>query len=98
MNDPLWEFARAQNATMNWCNSEARLVRRDVRWFEATPVTGQRCAMAIYTVQCLEPKEWADTAKTPFANGLEADRAHMLGDPTFVPSEPGCGEKVRHTK
>ena len=35
MRDPLWEFARAKRANMRWCKSEARLMRRDVRWVPA---------------------------------------------------------------
>lgn len=73
MNDPRWEFARAKNATMNWCQSEVRLQRRDVRWVPAREA-GRKCAIAIYTSRCLEPKSFEDPAEPGFADGLEHDR------------------------
>ncbi len=95
MQDPLWEFARAKIANMWWCKSEARLRRRDVRWVPANDGTDKQCAMAIYTSECLEPRDVDDHVEPQFATKLEQDLHILMTKPVPGPDGPDCGEKVR---
>lgn len=95
MQDPLWEFARAKTANMWWCQSEARLRRRDVRWVPANHGSGEQCAMVIYTSECPDPRDVADKTDPPYANRLEQDLETMMTQPVPGPSGPGCGQKDR---
>lgn len=95
MNDPLWEFARTKRATMRWCKSEARLRQRDVRWVPTNDGSGQKCAMVVYTSECLEPREVKDRVDSRFSNSLERDRQLLLTEPVRGPSGSACGQKDR---
>ena len=98
MKSARWEFARMRSATMNWCRPDGRFVRRDIRWFDSTISTGQRCAMVIYTVQCPKPKRFSEKFAPPFSNSLEQDRFILANKPEMRPSEPSCGEKDRRLR
>jgi hypothetical protein len=95
MKSPLWEFARVQRATMNWCQSESRFRRRDVRWVAAKGSNSQQCAMVIYTVECLDPRAIADKVDPRFNDHLEQSRSEMLNARVPVPPDPDCGQKDR---
>jgi len=95
MKDPLWEFARLQRATMNWCQSESRYRRRDVRWVKTTGGGHQKCAIVVYTVECLVPRNVPDRVDPRFADHLEQSRTEMLSGSIANPPEPGCGRKDR---
>jgi hypothetical protein len=93
MRDPVWEFARVQNAGMNWCRSESRFRRRDVRWVSVGRRDGKKCALAIYTVECLEPRNVTDHVDPKFSDHLDQTRSRMLTSPlTNLPGED-CGRK-----
>jgi hypothetical protein len=98
MKDPLWEYARVQNATMNWCQSESRYRRRDVRWLPSKADGDQQCAMVIYTVECLEPRNVPDTVDPEFNNHLEQTRSEMLSAQAPLELDSGCRPKERRVK
>lgn len=93
MSDPEWEFAGMKNANMRWCTSEARFRRRDVRWLPAEDVDGGKCAMVVYTSECLEPRRVKEAFDPRYANALEQDRQELLTMPVADPSGPNCGQK-----
>ena len=87
-SDRRWEAKRAPSPEWirNNCESGKASVSRDIRWFPATPISGQVCAAIIYTVRCSGEGAGAD------ADLAENHREMMLGELGAVP-EKACGEK-----
>lgn len=82
-----WEARRRELGGMvKRCESGKRIVRRDVRWFPATEVSGQRCAAVIYTIQC-------DAPTSAKEDNLARDRQSLLVGELAGEIEKGCGEK-----
>ncbi len=98
MNDPRWENLRQERAQWNFCGPDKpRLLRRDVRWYDATPVSKQRCAMVVYTMECPKPKGFKERTK----DDLATDREAILTNPVKEELEKDCGEKngyIRHAR
>lgn len=85
--DPAWEAKRLSKMDMvGICEGGHLVNRRDVRWFPATPESGQPCAAIIYTARCDMPTH----AKI---DSLELDRQEsLLGEMPTAP-EKDCGAK-----
>lgn len=62
------------------CTGTPRVRRRDVRWYPATPETGQACASVYYTVQCSPGGEAL----------LDAIRERQLTETPLHPPGKGC--------
>ncbi|MET0249081.1 MAG: hypothetical protein ABW164_05065 [Sphingobium sp.] len=95
VDDPRWERSRRKRAGLKYCQSPARIERRDVRWVPAGDGSAQKCAVLVYTLRCFKPRDMIDDVDPPFADGLERDRHFMLTGPAGEPSGPGCGSKIR---
>ncbi|MBX3560319.1 MAG: hypothetical protein KF780_00745 [Sphingomonas sp.] len=63
-----------------------RIVRRDIRWYAATPQSGRRCAALVYTVSC--GRENPLVRRT-----AEEMRRELLAVEPRRPIEPECGIK-----
>ncbi|MEO7689876.1 MAG: hypothetical protein ABIS51_11365 [Sphingomonas sp.] len=88
-NDPRLEANRLQSmGTVKSCDGGTAIVRREIRWFPATPISGQRCAAIVYTVKC--------NGRTDLAHDdlAEARSEAMFGE-LDAPLENACGEKDR---
>jgi hypothetical protein len=86
--DARWEAWRRRAAReMQVCPNGHRLLRRDVRWYPATPLSGRRCAAIVYTVQCRshDPR---------MAWTLAEDRRLSLRTEE-PPIQPDCGDKYQ---
>ena len=85
--DPRWEAARLEMMKQGrFCFSGERMLRRDIRWYEPTAASGQRCAALVYTMEC--------TVRNHIApDRLDADRIGFLRQDPEPPIEAGCGEK-----
>jgi hypothetical protein len=87
MRDPRWEeWRQSAGRQMRICNGGHRLLRRDVRWYPATPLSGRRCAAVVYTMRCAHPV--ANTG----ADRVEEYRRFSL-DIADPPPGPNCGDK-----
>lgn len=89
VEDRRWEAGRLEMLDQGrFCNGlgEGRIVRREVRWYEATPQSGRRCAALVYTLHCTHPRERPDDA-------LARARIQVLRQDAEEPIEADCGEK-----
>jgi hypothetical protein len=87
INDPTWEAKRLQSLeTLGYCEGGKRVIRRDVRWFAATPGSQRACAAVVYTVKC-------DIPTSVIRDGFEIDRRDALEGELPSPIERGCGGK-----
>lgn len=87
LQDPVWEQRRlTMMRQVRFCHAGERIGRRDVRWYESTTTSGQRCAAVVYTVQC------SGRQHAP-GDRLSADRIGLLRADPEGPIESGCGEK-----
>lgn len=85
--DPRWEARRLEMMKqVHACQGGERMVRRDVRWYQPTPLSGQSCAAIVYTIQCSVPNR-----RQP--DRLDADRIGLLRQDPEPPIEAHCGEK-----
>lgn len=91
MKSSEWEFARAKSSAAWMCSGHEQLIYRDVRWFEPTPSSGQRCARVIYTIKCtpheaFTSEEWRQVSEKDFAEV----RQKLLDDPPSDAIPKGC--------
>jgi hypothetical protein len=104
--DPRWEVRRRETMNRIRMCPTYRITRRDIRWYEPTPESGQRCAAIIYTAWCAGPGH-GNPART------EADRiaalrqdvdAHPIGrrcgdkDPAHIPDTPSATAAAWHAE
>jgi hypothetical protein len=66
--------------------SRRRIVRRDIRWYPATPLSGRRCAALVYTVSCGNENPTAGRT-------AEDDRRALLAAEPQRPIAHDCGNK-----
>ena len=89
LSDPRWEKKRLEMMKQAiFCKTGEKIVRRDVRWFPANPVSRKRCAAVIYMVEC-------DVPTLVPTDNLSEIRQSMLSDPFEFPIERNCGQKDR---
>jgi hypothetical protein len=87
VTDPAWEAKRLSKLKkVLICETGQHVARRDVRWFPATPESGQRCAAVIYTIVC-------DVPTHATIDSLEQDRRDEVFGELDSPPEKDCGEK-----
>ena len=86
--DPRWERGRREmrQATRQCDPARERVVRRDVRWYPATPESGARCAALVYTVECGTENRYVS------APAAEIRRRILATEPQRAIG-PGCGDK-----
>ena len=86
--DPRWERGRRDMRQMTrFCDpATERVVRRDVRWYPATPTSGRRCAALVYTVQC-------QRANPMVRRPAEDIRRELLATEPARAIERDCGSK-----
>jgi hypothetical protein len=86
IDDPRWERKRLQSMnTATICAGGTQVIRRDVRWFAATPTSGRACAAVVYTVKCDIPTHATnDTFDLDRREPLEGELGKIDKD---------CGEK-----
>jgi len=91
VEDRRWEAARLRMMDSGrFCNGfgEGRIVRREVRWYEPTPVSRRRCAALVYTLHCTHPRQRP-------GDDLARQRILLLREDAEPPIEADCGEKDR---
>lgn len=86
VRDPRWEVRRREKMNQIRMCPSYRIVRREIRWYEATPQSGERCAAIIYTGICASVLDGPDP-------DLDARRIAALRQDPDPPIEAGCGEK-----
>ena len=89
--DPSWEAARrhyVQKESSQKCQAGSPSIRRDIRWFPATAVSGEACAVIVYTAVC-------QPTNPEFERRLSLDIKNLLASDPYEPMERSCGEKSR---
>ncbi|RYE70522.1 MAG: hypothetical protein EOP17_00255 [Rhizobiaceae bacterium] len=85
IDDPAWEARRLKKmGQVEICKTGQSVMRRDVRWFPATRITGQECAAVIYTITC-------DIPTHATVDTLEEDRQEALHGELYEAPKKGCG-------
>lgn len=86
VKDARWESQRLEAMRgVRFCKGGSSVIRRDVRWVPATPVSGQTCGVVIYTVKC-------DTPTNAQRDGFEQDRREfLLGELDRLPRKQCTG-------
>jgi hypothetical protein len=88
IDDPRWEAKRlARMEQVQFCPGAKDVVRRQVRWYPATPISGRECAAVVYTVACRSPRLSSGSDR------LDAIRRALLKRIPDPPIEPECGNK-----
>lgn len=84
VSDRRWERRRRSEAVgYRQCPTGHRILRRDVRWYQPTLLSGQRCAAVVYTFQCTDQ----DPAR---ADAIEQDRLYLLRMDEDPVAGPDC--------
>jgi len=89
VSDPRWERGRVrmmQEQGITCGSSGSDIVRRDVRWYPATELSGQRCAALVYTVLCERENRLATSS-------AEEARREVLNREPGRPIQRNCGIK-----
>jgi len=86
VRDPRWEVRRREKMNQIRMCPSYRIIRREIRWYDATPLSGERCAAIIYIGLCNGARRGPDP-------DVETDRITLLRRDPDPPIEPGCGER-----
>jgi hypothetical protein len=91
LRDSRWERRRRDmRDSANYCDPRrARVVRRDVVWYPATPVSQRRCAAIVYTMECGHENRLVSS--TP-----DEVRHRVLAQDLQRPIGRDCGNKDGH--
>ena len=84
--DPRWEVRRREKMNQIRMCPSYRIVRRDIRWYEATPESGQRCAAIVYSGLCAGRRGSGRDER-------ETDRITVLRQDADRPIPAACGTK-----
>jgi len=88
VRDARWERGRLEmmRAQGIICTPVGNVIRRDIRWYPATPLSGRRCAALVYTVSC--------GRENPMARHTADEvRSQLLAVEPQRPIERDCGIK-----
>lgn len=90
VQDPDWEAARLMRVSHAFGQHEicASKIGRSERWYPATKISGEPCAVLVYTMTCQSAD--ADTERR-----LELSRQNLLAREPYYPMKRFCGEKNR---
>lgn len=85
--DSAWETSRLAYAKRD-CSGSPPIITRSVRWYPATAVSGEACAVIVYTAAC-------QPISQDLEDRLALDRKNLLARDPYQPMEHACGEKNR---
>ena len=97
MHDARWEFSRVQETLGFTCGTNVDIVRRDVRWYDPTPVSKVACAKVVYSLYCKPQELWGTDYDHVVPEAYDDDVAKVLAAPISSPIPESCGEKDGYT-
>ncbi|WP_143074973.1 hypothetical protein [Sphingobium sp. AP50] len=93
MRDARWEFSRVQMTDGFMCGTNVDIVRRDIRWYNPTPVSKVACAKVVYSLYCKPEAYWGTDYDHILPEAFDDDVAKVLAAPISSPIPENCGEK-----
>lgn len=97
IRDARWEFSRVQMTDGFKCGTNFDIVRRDIRWYDPTPVSKVACAKVVYSLYCKPKEYWGTDYDHISPEAFDNDVEKVLAAPISSPIPEHCGEKDGYT-